>query len=291
LSVSPVGIAKGLIRQEINVGARRGVSLLAPGSKINVYNLEGKREQVSGSSFATPHITGSLALLQEAGNNLFETNPHISTRDYRNHNVMKAILLNSADKLKDKGDNNLLGMTRNVYTQNNQTWLESDAFLNPEIPLDIQMGTGHLNTMRAYNQLNAGQFDHTQKVSHMGWNYSQIEENQVHDYIIKQPLKGKSFIAITLSWDRVVELKDLNNNQKYDLGEKFVDRGLNNLDLELISLDQEEKIICSSVSKVDSVEHIFCPIPETKEYKIRVKFTNKINNSTQPYALAWHGVN
>lgn len=30
---------------------------------------------------------------------------------------MKAILLNSADKLQDKGDGNLLGMTRTVLTQ------------------------------------------------------------------------------------------------------------------------------------------------------------------------------
>lgn len=37
--------------------------------------------------------------------------------DYRQAEVMKAILLNSADKLQDKGDGNLLGMTRTVLTQ------------------------------------------------------------------------------------------------------------------------------------------------------------------------------
>lgn len=287
LSVVPMSVAKGLIRQEINVGERRGISLIAPGSKIDVYNVDGRVERVSGTSFAAPHITGSIALLHEAGNNFFQQNPNTWTRDYRNHQVMKAVLLNSADKLKDQGDGKLLGMTRNIYTQKNQTWLESDAYNNPEIPLDMQMGTGHLNTMRAYNQLKAGQYSYQEKVANIGWNYDEIEEKTFQDYVIEKPLKADHFISITLAWDRLVELNDLNNNLQYDIGETFVDRGLNNLDLELITNDSEEKIICSSVSKVDSVEHIFCPIPKTGEYKIRVKFTEKINNPLQSYGLAW----
>jgi hypothetical protein len=151
----------------------------------------------------------------------------------------------------------------------------------------MQMGTGHLNTMRAYNQLKAGQHSYKEKVSNIGWNYDEIEENTFQDYIIEKPLKADHFISITLAWDRVVELNDLNNNLQYDIGETFVDRGLNNLDLELITNDEEEKIVCSSVSKVDSVEHIFCAIPKTGEYKIRVKFTEKINNPLQSYGLAW----
>ncbi len=290
LSVSPLVIGKALIRQEINVGARRSISLLAPGNKINVYNIEGRVEQVTGSSFAAPHITASVALLQEAGNNFLQEKPTTWTKDYQHHEVMKVILLNSADKLKDKGDGNLLGMTRNVLTQNNQTWLESDAYFNPEIPLDIQMGTGHLNTMRAYHQLKAGQYTHKDKVPNMGWNYSKIEKKDIHDYIIKQSLKANSYISVTLAWDRFVELNDYNNNQEYDLGENFSDKSLNNLDLELISNNNEQKVICSSLSKVDSVEHIFCPIPETGEYKIRVKFAAQINQPVQSYGLAWQGV-
>ncbi|BAQ60010.1 hypothetical protein GM3708_416 [Geminocystis sp. NIES-3708] len=287
LSLSPMGIGKALIRQEINVGARRSVTLLAPGNKINVYNVDGIVEQVTGSSFAAPHITGSIALLLEAGNNFLQQNPTSWTKDYQNHEVIKAILLNSADKLKDNGDGNLLGMTRNVFTQNNKTWLESDAYLNPEIPLDMQMGTGHLNTMRAYKQLKSGQYNYKEKVSNIGWNYSKIEIKDSHDYMIQKPLKANSYISITLTWDRLVELNDQNNNQEYDIGENFINKGLNNLDLELISNNNGEKIICSSVSKVDSVEHIFCPISETGEYKIRVKFTNQVHQGIQSYGLAW----
>ncbi len=35
--------------------------------RITLYNLEGKITQVSGTSFAAPHITASVALLQEYG--------------------------------------------------------------------------------------------------------------------------------------------------------------------------------------------------------------------------------
>lgn len=287
LSVNPVGgVAKALVSRETNVGDRRSIGLLAPGNNIRVYNLNGKIETVSGSSFAAPHVTATVALLQEAGNKFLSEGKFIDT-DYRQGEVMKAILLNSADKLEDKGDGNLLGMTRTVLTQKNTTWIESDAYLNSAIPLDTEMGTGHLNAKRAYYQLSAGKWNYSEKVPVKGWNYTQIEEDTVQDYIINTPLKADSFISITLAWHRKVELNDKNNNEKYDLGETFIDKGLNNLDLYLIN-DQEE-IVCSSVSEVDSVEHIFCPIPVTGDYKIRVKFTERENDSIQPYAIAWHG--
>ncbi len=291
LSVLPIGISKSLIRQEINIGARRGISLLAPGDKIKVYNLDGAVEEVTGSSFAAPHITGAVALLQEAGDRFLYQQRALWSQDYRQHEVMKAILLNSADKIKDKGNGNLLGMTRTVLTQKNHTWLESDAYFDSSIPLHMQMGTGHLNVMRAYQQLDSGQWNYRQSVPNQGWNYDKIGNKQVQEYVISKPLKADSFVAITLVWDSLVELEDKNNNQKYDIGERFINQGLNNLDLKLIPVNNPKSYnSCQSVSKVDSVEHIFCEIPQTAQYKIRIEFTEQINQSIQPYGLAWHTV-
>jgi cytochrome c peroxidase len=51
---------------------------------------------------------------------------------------------------------------------------------------------------------------------------------------LQKGLKQNSFVAITLIWDRWVELNDKNNNQEYDIGETFIDKGLNNLDVYLV---------------------------------------------------------
>jgi hypothetical protein len=298
LSSLPSGAGRSLIKREINVGGRRAVSLLAPGNKIAVYDLEGKITEVSGTSFAAPHVTASVALLQEFGDSMLrktlkKTSPNpVQTRwslSSRRHEVMKAVLLNSADKIQDTGDGLLLGMTRTVLSKNNRTWFDSDAYKDPKIPLDIQMGSGHLNTFRAYQQFSPGQWSFETLVPNIGWDYQTVEANSYRDYAIEKPLKQASFVSITLAWDRLIELNDLNQNQQYDLGESFSDRGLNNLDIYLMPVDENNptKSICASVSEVDSVEHIFCPVPSQGRYKIRVQYRQQVNQENQSYALAW----
>lgn len=289
LSTLPEGSGSRLIRREINDGQRRAIALIAPGNKIGAYDLAGQVKEVSGTSFAAPHITASVALLQEFGDRqLQKLQPNWSI-DSRRHEVMKAVLLNSADKLKDQGDGKRLEMTRTILNKGNQTWLDSDAYRNPKIPLDIEMGAGQLNVFRAYQQFQAGQWSSDRPIPSKGWNYGQIAQNSSQDYILDKPLVQDSFVTITLSWDRWVELNDANQNQLYDLGEKFRDRGLNNLDLYLLPVESTDlaQSTCTSTSNVDSTEHIFCPIPKTGRYKIRVKFRDQVNQDRQAYGLAW----
>lgn len=289
LSAFPVGIGSSAIKKEINFGERRAVSILAPGSQIEVYNQEGKPEKVSGTSFAAPHITASVALLQEYGDrNISESLP-LWTTDARRHEVTKAVLLNAADKISDRGDGLLLGMQRTIVGEKNTTWLDSDAYVNPRVPLDIQMGTGHLNVFRAYQQFRSGQISPSKLAPTIGWNYEQIAVNEYQDYYLEKPLQAGSHAAITLAWDRLVSLNDLNRDGKYNVGETFRDRGLNNLDLYLIAADESSNLrsTCSSISYEDSVEHIFCPIPATGHYKIRVHYRRQLNEPTQNYGLAW----
>ncbi len=300
LSALPIGIGRSVIKKEINFGARRAVSLLAPGSHISIYNQKGKLEKVSGTSFAAPHITASVALLQEYGDRVMKNNvvnfskiqdlsvPRCSL-DCRRHEVMKAVLLNSADKIKDRGDGVFLGMEKTILSEKNFNWLESDAYQNPRIPLDMQMGTGHLNAFRAYQQFSAGQTPPEVFVPKIGWDYRTLEVNSYKDYVLAQPLSQGNYISITLTWDRLVLLNDRNNNQQYDIGETFRDRSLNNLDVYLMPTNENNNLrnTCSSISREDSVEHIFCPIPSSGRYKIRVYYERQLNEPTQPYALAW----
>jgi subtilisin family serine protease len=296
-------ILKRNVGREINLGGRRSIALTAPGSKITLVALDGNTTTSSGTSFAAPHVTGTVALLQEYGDRQLRATCQRGkgcklpwTTDARRHQVMKAVLMNSAEKVQDPGNGLYLGMTRTIVEKNNQTWLDSDAATDPQVPLNMQMGAGQLNAVRAWQQFSPGQQGPVAPVSPIGWNYGEIRQSgsssgtsEYQDYVLAQPVQQGSFVATTLVWDRLVELEDRNRNEIYDQGETFRDRGLNTLHLYLMRAEDTDirASIWSSVSNIDSVQHIFHPVPTTGRYKIRVVFQRQVNLPVQPYALAW----
>jgi len=294
-----LGNPSRIIGYETNTDGRRSIGLVAPGHKVPLVNLDGTVSYSSGTSFAAPHVTAMIALLQEYGDRQLaqvKANPLTSdlnspwTLDARQQEVMKAVLLNSADKIQDLGNGFNLGMSRTLYDQHHQSWLTSKAYFDARIPLDIQMGAGHLNASRAYEQFSAGQWSPDRPVPAMGWNYDQIEQAGTYqDYILEGELQQGTMISVTLAWNRLVELQDLNQNEAYDIGETFQDRGLNNLDIFLMPAESTDirDNIWSSISDVDSVEHMFYRIPRTGKYKIRVYYRQQVNEANQPYAIAW----
>ena len=128
-----------------------------------------------------------------------------------------------------------------------------------------------------------------ESVPALGWDYGEVKAREYQEYELEQPLVGGSHAAITLVWDRLVDLNDYNRDRQYDLGETFRDRGLNNLDVYLLPVGEDSNMrnVCASSSFEDSIEHIFCPIPTTGRYKIRVYHRHQINEPTQSYGLAW----
>ena len=296
LSEAPVGTAKKIEDLEVNANNRRSIGLVAPGGNLRLYNLAGKAVPANGTSFAAPLVTGTVALLQEFGDRQLRTKSTLPanikprwTLDARRHEVMKAVLLNSADKVQDNGDGLRLGMTRTMLAKNNRDWLESEAYSDRQIPLDYQLGAGQVNADRAYRQFSSGQYSGATPVPMIGWNYHALDVGAYQDYLIDRPLAEGSFVSLTLTWDRLVELTDIDGNQEYSLGEEFRDRGLNHLDLYLMHAEDDRisQSVWSSISKVDSVQHIFHQIRDPGKYKIRVHFRQAVNLPRQGYALAW----
>ena len=283
---------------ETNVGPRRSIGLVAPGSNIALIDPDGRLTTSSGTSFASPHVAGTVALLQQLVDRQLRTGAANASLAGRHPMVMKAVLLNSADKLKDSGDGLRLGMTRTLVDSGNRSWLESDAYRDRTLPLHKDLGTGHLNAYRAYQQLLPGAYGPDQAVPAVGWNLAELPAPTagpatVHDYLLEAPLQAGSFVSATLAWERLVELVDSNGNGLYDLGEGFTDQGLNNLDVYLMPAAEDDiaNSLGASVSEVDSVEHIFYQIPETGRYKLRVIYQQQAHAApTQPYALAWWSV-
>jgi len=279
-----------LIGQETNINGRLLIGLLAPGRDVSLVSATGQVYDSTGTSFAAPHVTATVALLQEYGDR--EILAGRWNTDSRRHEVTRAILFNSADKLADRGDGLALGMTRNVLDKQGNTWLESVSYTDPTVPLQRDVGAGHLNAYRAYQQMAGGRWSPGKAVGAIGWDYNTVRQRSYQDYAIDQPLKANSFVSATLSWTRQVNLNDVNENGKYDEGETFDDRGLNNLDLYLLPAESDrlEDAVWSSRSPVDSTEHIFHKIPQTGRYKLRVVFQSQVNDREQTYALAWWGV-
>ena len=273
---------------ESNVGARRSINLVAPGREIEMFDPDGQRAVSSGTSFAAPHVVATVALLQEFGDRQFRAGVERWSLDYREPLVMKSVLLNAADKLKDPGDGSLLGMARTLLDEGGKDWSQSDAYTDQSIPLHAELGTGHLNAFRAYEQLEGGQWQPGDSIPEKGWSYSALATaGSTEDYIFDQPLKGGSYLNATLSWERIVELNS--SDEYFDVGENFRGLPLSNLDLYLLPADTDDinDSVWASVSTEDSLEHIFIPIPETGRYKLRVVQKETTFQEAQPYALAW----
>ena len=271
---------------ETNVGARRSISLVAPGSGIEMFDPDGSRTISSGTSFAAPHVVATVALLQEFGDRQFRAGADHWSLDSRNPLVMKSVLLNSADKLKDPGDGSLLGMSRTLLDERGKDWTASDAYTDQRIPLHKELGTGHLNAFRAYEQLAGGQWT-PGTIPTMGWSYDTLEETgSVDDYVFEQPLKGSSYVNATLAWQRIVDLES--SDEYFEADEKFSGQPLSNMDLYLMPADSDDigQSVWSSVSAEDSVEHIFIPVPADGRYKLRV-VQKQAQSGAQAYSLAW----
>lgn len=321
-------VADRQVGRERSLDQRRSIDLVAPGSQLALLSPEGEEVISSGTSFAAPHVTAAVAVIQEYGDRQLAAGTPDWTIAARRHEVTKAVLLNSADKVQDPGNGHFLAMTRTLLNHRSNTWLDSPAYRQARFPLDRTLGAGHLNVFRAYQQFSAGPGSPLGPVQPQGWDYNSVGNSvglvatdraardsaaadraavdraaadpasmppgaldapPYRDYVLAQPLQAGNHVAITLVWDRWVDLDDRNGNGEYDEGESFRDLGLNNLDLFLLPLEAQTTgaAVAASTSPVDSTEHLFAAVPQSGRYKIRVQYQDQAHQPTQAYGLAW----
>jgi hypothetical protein len=238
---------------------------------------------------------------------------------------MKAVLMNSADKIKDDGtfippgetnpipQGRLLGMERTVLKSDGvSTWFDSIAYNDDPVeqgsfwPLDDEMGTGHLNASRAFTQYSAGEFaNDAADVLVIGWDYGTTTGiNDINRYRFNTDLRGGSFISVTLAWDREVPLDmDGGTTGVYDPGDTFVDfkttdgvadppadSQINDLSLYLVPRGGViGQAVAASTFNEGTEEHIFFQIPTTDQYELWVFQEDDDVGNNQDYAIAWWG--
>ena len=219
------------------------------------------------SSFSTPIVAGTLALLVQKAKEDPNLAPAISPEG--GNCVMKAVLLNAADKLPfwHKG---------RLTKQDDHT-----------APLDYIQGAGALNAAAAYRLLIAGE-NKPPAVPDTGWDNnlltSQTPEN-IYEFTIEE--NTKKIITATAAWN-----KHFSDIYPFDAEpEKDAD-----LRLELWAVDANQPdggyLVDYSDSSIDNIEHIYSLTdPNYKSYKIIIRLNLPKEDEQKPiaqrYGLAW----
>jgi len=234
-----------------------------PGANLYSGNL-------GGTSFAAPIVAGGAALLTDAGYGAFPANPN--ARDSR---VIKAVLLNSADKIPgwDNGQ------------------FESGGIIYTFQSLDYASGTGRMNLDRAFDQYLGGTADVPGfgggTVEPVGWDLGMCGADNSAIYFINDVLLGGTTFNASLTWFRDRSL-DVANQIAYD--DSFDD-----LDLAIwYQTGGSWSVLARSWSTFNNVEHLSIVLPETTRYAISVDWFQEIfdtgsDANQEVFGLAWYG--
>lgn len=248
---------------------RCGVDIVAPGNCLvpDINNTTDYRITGNFSSFATPVVSGTIALLAQEAHREPDLRPAIAPDG--GNCTMRAILLNSATKLP--------------YWHKGQLTPEDDH----EYSLDFVQGAGALNAVSAHHQLTAGQNDGSQ-TSTIGWDNNTIEKNLEIEKIYRIEAKETDYITATLIWHR-------HYRDEYPFEASFetdID-----LRLELWAVNPNNPnggyLLDYSDSVDDNIEHIHTPADSNcTSYELVVRLSQlpekqNPDENSERYGLAW----
>lgn len=275
-------------------GARAAVDIVAPGQDLigawygggtggNTFgapidaNTDFYSFGINGTSFSSPIVAGSAALVVDANRSL----GNLEGVDGR---VVKSILLNSASK-------NIADEFGNPWT-NGQ--VNSGGVITTTQSLDYNSGAGALDLTQAYDQTTGGttgtvlDASRHATVETTGWDLATVSEGTHNEYYLADRLLAGTDLTVTLSWFVDTLLDELTLDALYG--------SMDNLDLQVWKTvaGVADTLVAESISVYNNVEHLFFEITETADYMIRVLWAGEnwdllsdVNSET--YGLAWMG--
>lgn len=188
---------------------RAGVDVVAPGTDLwstLAIDYTGQNGLVagvaSGTSFATPHVTGEAALLYGAAQyplfGFSDKGTFLST----DHKLMKAIIINSADKIPGL---DAAGNAQDSW-QPGEVVTGSDGVPNAIVPLNYAVGSGSANANSAYLEYSES--------GNTFWDLNTLPATGSDIYYpfglgkfsTTDPTSLLSGLTATLVWDRHVDL-------------------------------------------------------------------------------------
>jgi len=272
-------------------GVRAAVDIAAPGDYfiIEADPVGGGNYQVyfgAGTSFATPMVSGAVAQLTAYAHGLqslastlqaFDPNINQQISDATDSRVIKAVLMNSADKI-------------NQWSNNAQP---INGVLATSQALDLTTGAGRLNVARAADNYIDGNFDPkvvgTQFVGPKGWDLSTVTAAAPNIYDLGTLSPGQTMSA-TLDWfaDDTYNATTLNPSSN----------SFTSLYLEVLQVISpgNTQVIALSNAQYDNVQQISFPIGTTADYQIEVIYAGTqyaptgFSANSQQYGLAWSNV-
>jgi autotransporter-associated beta strand protein/T5SS/PEP-CTERM-associated repeat protein len=258
------GTDLGNIRARIDIAAPGFNMKLATTGNANSYTTE------SGTSFATPTVSGGVALLADYAWTSLDSTSAANAVDGR---VMKAVLINSADKTSG---------WNNGQSWNGTLWSTTQG-------LDYATGGGRMNLSQAFNQyVNGSGNTITQLINptgtgahsvlSTGWARASIDRPNSAtaanvDFLISSPLTKNTELNTTLSWY-------VNNATTSNSGTPV---SFHNLNLEVWLTDGSgtpTTLVGSSTADHNNVEHLSFLVPQDGQYLVRVVRPTDANGGT-----------
>ncbi len=189
----PVNHRFSLLAPDSSYGTAHGIpkpELVAPGGRTRYggFIMATKRDGFDanpnrvGTSYAAPHVSGVAAQLYQ----------QFPSADHR---LMKAVLMNAADKT--------------VRDRDNQPW--EAMGVTDSHGLDNQLGTGQLNAWGSAQLLSGGDG------RRIGWHIGTTRAGSGWDLIEDLPVGPDSRLVATVVWDRKVTRNGTPPNERYDL--------------------------------------------------------------------------